>query len=222
MKKKLFFSLFLLVSNSYAYEIDFNKSFNKTIENDIVQTKVSFVVESLELDYINKNIETFHEIIKKENKVIITNGNFNQIPTYSYVNKKKTFTGYKGTLSYTVESISYKTLDKFLNKLINEQKKINSNQVKLSISNVNWTVSKKLYNQNIDKMRIESISWVKDYKTVLSDNCVIKNIRINKSSSFNPIYYKTNLTMESSARQITPIQSDKSISLSVNYKLDCK
>ena len=222
MKKKLFFSLFLLVSNSFAYELEFNKSFNKSIKNDVVQSKINIIVDSLELDYINDNIESFQKIIDKEKKVTISGGNFNQVPMYKYENKKRVFSGYKGTLSYLVESSDYKTLDKFLSSLLKEQKKINSNQVKLSITNTKWTVSKKLYNQNIDKMRIESISWITEYKTVLADNCVIKNIGIDKSSSFNPTYYKTNLTMESSARKIAPIQSEESISLSVNYKLECK
>ena len=222
MKKKLFFSLFLLVSNSFAYELEFNKSFNKSIKNDVVQSKISIIVDSLELDYINDNIESFQKIIDKEKKVTISDGNFSQIPIYKYENKKRIFSGYKGTLSYLAESSDYKTLDKFLSNLLKEQKKINSNQVKLSITNTQWIVSKKSYNQNIDKMRIESISWIKEYKKNLLDKCSVQNIAINKSSNFNPRYYKTNLSMERDSRQIAPIQSDQNISLSVNYKLDCK
>jgi len=222
MKKSLLLSFFIISIDLSAYELKFDKLFNKNIQNDIVRSHISITVESFELDEITKKIDLFQKLINKENKLIISNGNFTQIPSYKYINKKQVFSGYKGTLSYNVESNKYKTLNEFFSKLTKEQKKIKSNQVKLSISNTSWQVSKELYDKTIDSMRVESIDWIKNYSKNNLGSCNIENISINKNNNFNPNYYKSNLSIQNTTRQVTPLQSEKSINLSVNYQLDCK
>ena len=100
---------------------------------------------------------------------------------------------------------------------------MNTNKVKLSVSNVEWIVSKELYEQSIDTMRIEALSWIKDYTKTLSDSCVLKNVSINKGGGYNPERYSRNVMMDSRASsKITPLQTKRSIVLNANYKLECK
>ncbi len=223
MKNFILGSLFILPTLMNAYELEFNKSFTKNIQNDKVHTNVSIRVDSKEVDFINEKIEFFQDFIKDNNSVTKKNGNYNLVPNYSYQNNKQNFIGYKGTLHYSIETSKYENLNQFITEIIDIKNNMNTNKVKLSVSNVEWIVSKELYSKNIDTMRIESVTWVKNYIKTLSYSCMIKNISINKGSGYSPERYSRNVMMDSrSSAKITPLQTKRSIVLNANYKLDCK
>lgn len=223
MKNLLLNSLFVIPSVLCAYELEFNKSFNKSIQNDKVNTNISISVDSKEINFINEKIEFFQDVIKDDNSVIKKNGNYSLIPNYTYQNNKQNFIGYRGTLNYSIETPKYEKLNQFITGLIDTKNNMNTNKVKLSVSNIRWIVSKDLYENNIDKMRIEAIDWIKIYTKSLADSCIIKNISINKSSGYNPPRYSKNVMLEStSSMNITPSQTKQSIVLNANYKLECK
>ena len=69
MKSILLSSLFIIPSILSAYEFEFNKSFNKNIQNDKVHTNISISVDSKEIDFINEKIEFFQDFIKENNSV---------------------------------------------------------------------------------------------------------------------------------------------------------
>lgn len=103
------------------------------------------------------------------------------------------------------------------------KKKVKTQNIKLSISNLQWIVSKELYEKNIDTMRIESIKWIKNYATNLNDNCIIKRISINQNNNYRTQRYSKNVMLESSNTfNVTPSQSEQSITLKTNYSLECK
>lgn len=223
MKNFLLSSFFFIPSILSAYELEFNKSFTKDIQNDKVHTSLSISVDSKEIAFINEKVEFFQDFIKENNTVTKKNGNYSLVPNYSYQNNKKNFIGYKGTLHYSIETSKYENLDQFMTEVIDIKNNMNSNKVKLSVSNVEWIVSKELYEQNIDTMRIEALTWIKGYTTTLSDSCFIKNVAINKGGGYSPERYSRNVMMDSrSSMKITPLQTKRSVVLNANYKLECK
>jgi len=223
MKSLLFSSLFIIPSLLSAYELEFNKSFNKNIQNDKVHTNIRISVDSKEIDFINEKVEFFQDFIKENNSVSKKNGNYSLVPNYSYANNEQKFVGYKGTLHYSIETPKYENLNQFMTEIIDIKNNMHTNKVKLSISNVEWIVSKELYEKSIDTMRIEALSWIKEYKTTLTDSCMIKNISINKGGGYNPERYSRNVMMDSrTSAKITPLQTKRSIVLNANYKLECK
>ena len=223
MKTFLLSSVFIIPSILSAYELEFNKSFNKNIQNDKVHTKISITVNSKEIAFINEKIEFFQDFIKENNSVTKKNGNYSLVPNYSYINNKQNFIGYKGTLHYGIETPEYENLNQFMTEVIDIKNNMNSSKVKLSVSNVEWIVSKELYEKNIDTMRIESLTWIKNYIKTLSDSCIIKNVSINKGNGYYPERYSRTALMDSrSSMKITPLQTKRSIVLNANYKLECK
>ena len=69
MKKFLLSSLIIIPSILSAYELTFNKSFNKNIQNDKVHTNISISVDSKEIAFINEKVEFFQDVIKDNNSV---------------------------------------------------------------------------------------------------------------------------------------------------------
>ena len=118
MKSILFSSLFIIPSLLSAYELEFNKSFNKNIQNDKVHTNIRISVDSKEIDFINEKVEFFQDFIKENNSVSKKNGNYSLVPNYSYANNKQNFIGYKGTLHYSIETPKYENLNQFMTEII--------------------------------------------------------------------------------------------------------
>jgi predicted secreted protein len=223
MKKFLLSSLFIIPTLLSAYELEFTKSFNKDIQNDKLRTNISINIESKDVNYINNKIGFFQNFIDDEKSVTKKNGNYKLLPKYSYKNKQQTFIGYKGSLDYIIESSEYERLNDFITNLHKMKKKVKTQNIKLSISNLQWIVSKELYEKNIDTMRIESIKWIKNYATNLNDNCIIKRISINQNNNYRTQRYSKNVMLESSNTfNVTPSQSEQSITLKTNYSLECK
>lgn len=223
MKSLLLSSLFIIPSILSAYELEFNKSFTKNIQNDKVHTNISIAVDSKEIDFINEKVEFFQDFIKENKSVTKKNGNYSLVPNYSYQNNKQKFIGYRGTLHYSIETSKYENLNQFITEIIDIRNNMNTNSVKLSVSNIQWIVSKGLSEKTIDTMRIEAIAWIKDYSKTLLDTCIITNVSINKNTGYSPQRYSKNMVMDSrTSNNITPLQTKRSIELNANYKMECK
>lgn len=223
MKKLLLSSVLFIPSLVFSYELGFNKTFSKSIKNDTLQTNVNIKIDSKNIDYINEKIEFFQDFINDNSTVTKKNGTYNLTPNYVYQNKEKKFMGYNGLLNYSIESSEYEKINYFINELTIIKNNMNTQNVKLSISNLKWIVSKELYEKNIDKMRIESIIWVKNYMKKIDDNCNIENISINQNNQYPTLRYAKSSMIESSPSfNITPSQTKQLIELKTNYKLICK
>ena len=222
MKSLLLSTVLVIPTILLSFELEFKKTFTSEIQNDKVQTNINISVNSKKIDFINEKIEFFQDFIKEDNSVVKKNGNYNLIPNYSYKNNVQKFVGYKGSLSYTIESTKYETLDKFVGDIIDIKNNMNSKRLRLTVSNVQWIVSDKLQDKNIDKLQLDAISWIKNYKNTLPGNCVIQNISINKSNAYANRRYNNMAIENTASMKVSPIQTNKSITLTANYKLDCK
>ncbi|WP_368028821.1 SIMPL domain-containing protein [Arcobacter sp. s6] len=228
MNKKIF-SLLILPILSFSYEINFNKSFSKVVNPDLLNTYINISVEKLDESKVNIEIEKFNDFMKNNKSITLKNGSFTLSPKYKYYDNKQEFTGYVGSLRYTAESTDAKKLNSFMDELISIKDSTKSEDVKLNISNVSWKISDELQNKSYDELRLESITWLESYsKTLsakLSKSCEIKTINVNESQNGNIMYARAEIAYSTKAKiaaDVAPINSEQNININPNFTLECK
>ena len=227
MKKLL--SLLLLPILSFSYEINFNKSFSKVVNPDLLNTYININVEKKDESKVNIEIEKFNDFMKNNKSITLKNGSFTLSPKYKYYENKQEFVGYVGSLRYTAESTDAKKLNSFMDELISIKDSTKSEDVKLNISNVSWKISDELQNKSYDELRLESITWLESYSktlsTKLSKSCEIKTINVNESQNGNIMYARAEMAYSSKAKvaaDVAPINSEQNININPNFTLECK
>ena len=227
MKKLL--PLLLLPILSFSYEINFNKSFSKVVNPDLLNTYININVEKKDESKVNIEIEKFNDFMKNNKSITLKNGSFTLSPKYKYYENKQEFVGYVGSLRYTAESTDAKKLNSFMDELISIREKTKSEDVKLNISNVSWKISDELQNKSYDELRLESITWLESYSktlsTKLSKSCEIKTINVNESQNGNIMYARAEMAYSSKAKvaaDVAPINSEQNININPNFTLECK
>lgn len=227
MKKLL--PLLLLPILSFSYEINFNKSFSKVVNPDLLNTYINISVEKNDEEKVNIEIEKFNDFVKNNKSVTLKNGSFTLSPKYKYYDNKQEFVGYVGNLRYTAESTDAKKLNTFMDELISIREKTKSEDVKLNISNVSWKISDELQNKSYDELRLESITWLESYSktlsTKLSKSCEIKTINVNESQNGNIMYARAEMAYSTKAKMaadVAPVNSEQNININPNFTLECK
>ena len=127
MKKKLFIVGLLLPIFGFSYEVNFNKSFSKVVNPDLLTTNITINIEKKDENKVNSEIEKFNDFFKKTNDVTLKNGSFTLSPKYKYHDNKQEFLGYIGSLRYSAESKNAKDLNTFMDKLISIKESIKKN-----------------------------------------------------------------------------------------------
>jgi len=214
----------LLPTALFSYEVSFNKKFSKAVTPDLLTTFVTVNVEDDDEVFINNKIEIFNEYIKSNKTITKKNGTYTLSPKYRYYKDKQEFTGYVGNLRYQIKTDDAKRINKFFDQLIVLKQKADSRKVKLNISNVTWIVSPALYNEILDSLRLEAIRWINGYTTSLSQtinkSCEVKKININNIN--NNILRANAMAFSDKASHVAPERSDKEISISPNFVMECK
>ena len=214
----------LLPTALFSYELSFNKKFNKSVTPDLLTTYVTVSVEDDDETFINNKIEIFNEYIKSNKTITKKSGTYTLSPKYRYYKDKQEFTGYVGTLRYQIKTDDAKRINRFFDQLIVLKQKADSRKVKLNISNVTWIVSSGLYNETLDSLRLEAITWVNGYTTSLSQStskvCEVKKININNIS--NNILRANAMAFSEKASHVAPDRSNKEITISPNFVMECK
>ena len=229
MKKSILLAIvFLLPMSLFSYEISFNKKFSVLVNPDLLTTSVNIKIEDEKENFINKHIETFNDYIKSNKNVQKKNGNFTLSPKYKYYKNTQEFIGYVGVLRYQIESSTANELNEFMNELIELKDRLDKKNIKLNLSNVSWKTSTKLYENSVDKLRLDSIIWIDKYalsmKNLLSKSCKVKSININSVSGGHPIAYARGEMSMSVKRvsNVAPINTNANISINPNFILECK
>lgn len=229
MKKRFFTAALLLPVLGFSYELNFNKSFTKVVNPDLLTTNITISVEKKDENKVNSEIEKFNDFLKKISDVTLKNGSFTLSPKYKYHDNKQEFIGYVGNLRYTAESKNAKDLNVFMDKLISIKENIKSEEVKLNISNVSWKTSDELENKSFDELRLESINWIDGYAKTLSSQvskyCQVSKINIFETNTGNVVYARSemaSLGMSKMAADVTPISSEQNITINPNFVLECK
>ena len=227
MKKLL--PLLLLPILSFSYEINFNKSFSKVVNPDLLTTSIDVSIQKKDENAVNIEIEKFNNFIKKTTNVTLKNGSFTLSPKYKYYDNKQEFIGYIGNIRYSAESKDAKELNTFMDKLISIKDSIKSDDVKLNISNVAWNISDDLQNKSFDDLRLDAIHWIEAYSKSLSisisKNCEVTKINISETNTGNIAYARSEMlysTMSKKVADVVPINSEQNITISPNFVLECK
>ena len=229
MKKRFFTAALLLPVLGFSYELNFNKSFTKVVNPDLLTTNITISVEKKDENKVNSEIEKFNDFLKKISDVTLKNGSFTLSPKYKYHDNKQEFIGYVGNLRYTAESKNAKDLNVFMDKLISIKENIKSEEVKLNIANISWKISDNLQNKSFDELRLEAINWIDDYAKTLSSQvskyCEVSKINIFETNTGNVVYARSemaSLGMSKMAADVTPISSEQNITINPNFVLECK
>tara|TARA_B100001063_G_scaffold136446_1_gene127584 strand:+ start:965 stop:1606 length:642 start_codon:yes stop_codon:yes gene_type:complete len=210
----------------FSYEISFNKKFSKLVAPDLLTTYVNVSIENDSEKFINENIEKYNDYIKENDLIEKTHGNFTLSPKYNYFKNTQKFVGYVGSLKYTIKASNASNLNKFINELIELEKKLDKNNVKLRISNVSWIISSKLYDNSMDTLRIDAMTWIEKYskslKNVLSKDCIVKKIDIDKSDNQAVRFSQIKLSSSKRVSNVAPVNANQEIKIEPNFLLECK
>ena len=228
-KKSIFIAALLFPIFGFSFVLNFNKSFTKVVNPDLLTTNITISVEKKDENKVNGEIEKFNDFLKKTSDVTLKNGSFTLSPKYKYHDNKQEFLGYVGNLRYTAESKNAKDLNGFMDKLISIKDNIKSDEVKLNISNVSWKTSDALENKNFDELRLEAINWIDSYAKTLSSQvskyCEVSKINIFETNTGNLTYARAEMAysgMSKMAADIAPMSSEQNITINPNFILECK
>ncbi len=220
-KKSLF--LAILPLSLFSYEINFNKTFNKQLQPDILTSNIKIKIKSNNEKLIYTKLEKFNEYIKNA-KYIDKSLEISHIkPIYKYISNSPKNDGYEGEIKYTISSKEPQNIHRFLSGLIDLKE---HRDTSLIISELKWEVKENSVIIALDIMRFEAITWVENYIKVLSQDikksCSIKNINIKYN--YTPRYRHSKEVKISNEKNSFsfPEQKSKNIKLNANYILECK
>ena len=230
MKRILATAIFLPIL-AFSYEINFNKSFSKVVNPDLLTTNINISVEKKDEKSVNIEIEKFNTFLKNTKNITIKNTNYNLTPKYDYENNKSIFKGFIANTRFLVESKEANEINHFLSDLMALKDSFKSNDIKVNISNLSWEISENLQNKSIDELRVDVLLWIGNYTKELSNKigkkCEVKNVNINED--FNYPASKTRMMSSSSdmvnrseSINISPINTEEIIKINTNFILDCK
>ena len=230
MKKLLATAIFLPIL-AFSYEINFNKSFSKVVNPDLLTTNINISVEKKDEKSVNIEIEKFNTFLKNTKNITIKNTNYNLTPKYDYENNKSIFKGFIANTRFLVESKEANEINDFLSNLMALKDSFKSNDIKVNISNLSWEISENLQNKSIDELRVDVLLWIGNYTKELSNKigkkCEVKNVNINED--FNYPASKTrmmssslDMVNSSESINISPINTEENIKINTNFVLDCK
>ena len=231
MKKLILKTTLLFPLLGFSYELNFNKSFSKNVNADVLVTNVNIMVEKKDENSVNSEIEKFNNFLKNTKNITIENTNYNLSPKYEYINNKSIFKGYVGDSRFVAKSEDATAINSFISDLVALKDSFKSNDLKLNISNLSWELSSKLQAKVMDELRLESLIWVDSYTKDLSSKivkkCEVKNVNINEDFIHTtPKARMMSVSMDglsnSSNSDISPINGEQNIKINTNYILDCK
>ncbi|MEM5557813.1 SIMPL domain-containing protein [Aliarcobacter cryaerophilus] len=229
--KKLLAVAILLPILSFSYEINFNKSFSKVVNPDLLTTNINISVEKKDEKSVNIEVEKFNNFLKNTKNITIKNTNYNLTPKYDYENNKSIFKGFIANTRFIIESKYPKEVNYFLADLMALKDSLKSDDIKINISNLSWEIGENLQNKNIDELRVEVLLWIGNYTKELSNKigkkCEVKNVNINENfdyPTFKNRAMSSSLDMVNSSESIniSPINTEEIIKINTNFVLDCK
>ena len=229
--KKLLAVAILLPILSFSYEINFNKSFSKVVNPDLLTTNINISVEKKDEKSVNIEVEKFNNFLKNTKNITIKNTNYNLTPKYDYENNKSIFKGFIANTRFLVESKEANEINDFLSNLMALKDSFKSDDIKVNISNLSWETSEYLQNKSIDELRVDVLLWIGNYTKELSNKigkkCEVKNVNINEDFNYptfkNRMMSSTlDMVNKSESINIAPINTEEIITINTNCVLDCK
>lgn len=223
MKKYLFLLIPFLLN---AYEINFSKKFTKDLIPNVLGADISVIIEDKKESEVIERLDVFNNEIKKYKKVEKQLGSFNVRPQYQRSSNTPKIYGYIGTLNYKIETTDALNMGEFISMITSLKE---NRDTSVSLNNLSWRVSDDSYNVILDLLRLESINWVEDYTKNLSTDlkkvCEVKAVDLQNNIFHTYRESTATLRLDSSLkRENVPVPevSQQKITITTNYKLECK
>lgn len=217
----------LMITSLFSYEIKFSKDFSKSIKQDLLVANVSIQVKKEDEVYVNGAVSKFAEYITSfSGDIEKNNSKYSVYPRYAYVNGEAILKSYNGNLEYEFRSKDEESLNELLKQII--LLKDGQDEV-ITVRSLSWKIDEKELDSIFDELRIDAISWIKDYQKVLSK-------KINSTCKINDISFNTNYNRYSPRVQMNAVsnnkasfanmpkleQTNKNVNYNVNYILECR
>ncbi len=225
MKHILILTLALVTLN--AYEIRFDKSFEKSILPDVLSTQISIESDKEKETEVKNELDKFGEFFKSLKHIKLKHGNFSINPKYAYEKDKAKCIGYYGTLNYKVKAKTAKDMNEFIKNFLDFKEKTNP-KIKTKLSHIHWEIGKKPYQEAVENLRIEALLWANKYAKKLSatlkSTCRLKKAIFSKA----PLYQSRNDVRVFAVKKFTSqvntylVKSKEDISINPNFTIECE
>lgn len=222
MKLPLLFSLPLVV---FGFELNFTKEFSKSLTPTELTSNIKVVVENEDEKEVISSLNQYNNFITKYDDINKSNVSIAVTPKYGYKDGLSYFIGYNGVLNYTVSSNKSSNLKEFLESLYSLK---HENTTYLHMPTLQWKINDKVYNAQLDQLRLEAIEWGNQYSIELSKKlskqCSLKDIAINGNFA-RPLMYNSEVKMakNSNKMEIPSVeQVDEIVSIQPTFTLACQ
>jgi hypothetical protein len=222
MKLPLLFSLPLVV---FGFELNFTKEFSKSLTPTELTSSIKVVVENEDEKEVISSLNQYNNFIKKYDEVSKSDISISVTPKYGYKDGLSYFIGYNGILNYTVSSEKSSNLKEFLESFYSLK---HDNTTYLHMPTLQWKINDKVYNAQLDQLRLEAIEWGSNYSIEMSKKlnkqCTLKEISINGNFA-RPLMYNSEVKMakNSNKMEIPSVeQVDEIVSIQPSFSLVCQ
>lgn len=221
MKLPLLLSLPALI---FGFELNFTKEFSKVLLPDELTSNIKVVVQNEEEKEVISSLNQYNKFLKRYDDIEKSNVSMSITPKYLYKNGQSIFVGYNGILNYTVSTKESPKMKEFLENFYTIKEE---NTTSLLMPTLQWKINDKVYEEQLDSLRIDAIIWGNNYSAELSrkinKSCSLKNITVNGNFS-RPVMYANETRMLKSNKVEMPIveQVNETITITPNFTLECQ
>ncbi len=221
MKLPLLLSLPALI---FGFELNFTKEFSKVLLPDELTSNIKVVVQNEEEKEVISSLNQYNRFLKKYDEIDKSNVSMSITPKYLYKNGQSIFMGYNGILNYTVSTKESSKMKEFLENFYTIKEE---NTTSLLMPTLQWKINDKVYEEQLDSLRIEAIIWGNNYSAELSrkmnKRCSLKNVTINGNFG-RPMMYTNESRVLKSNKVEMPIveQVNETITITPNFTLECQ
>ena len=221
--KKVIIS-FLVGLNLFGYEINISQSFTKEIIPKELGISLSIIAKGKNLQSVLNKLTDYSDFILsfRNQNIKIKKSKYQIHPKYILQNNKRKRVGYKGVVSFEIDSLDNRKTQILLSQL---SAKNSFNDVDILISSQYWKPTKNDISEIKEKLRLSAILWGKKYASKLSEtmneNCHVK--KINFDNITYPLNYKTcsQKSRRLNSQLPVPIKVKQKYSINVQYTFEC-
>ena len=221
MRIPILLSLPLLV---FGFELNFTKEFTKSLVPSELTSTIKVIVDNEEEKDVISSLNTYNDFLKKYDGITKSNVSMSITPKYGYKDGLAYFVDYNGVLNYTISSKESSKIKEFFENFYAIKQESNTT---LHMPTLQWRINEKIYDDTLEQLRFEAITWGNNYSMDLSKKlnkqCSIKEIQINGNFA-RPIMYNSEVKMLKSNKMEIPIveQVDEIVSIQPTFNLVCQ
>lgn len=220
MVQKIFISFAIFTTTLFAFELDFQKSFEAKVQPDVAVTNINISVKAENETAVTRRLQEISVYVNGYRQVEKEGGEFKVNANYYYQEGQRLQDGYIGSMRYKISSKEIDDLDMFLRDLMSQKR----NET-IEVNSYGYEVTKEKFNDTLEQLRFQTIVWgiayAKDLSSKIYKKCELSNISFAQQMQPRMMGVQMSSKLdESFAPQ--PIRNEQSITLNPSYALECK